>query len=82
MAAEHRFDGRCLAAVIQVGGRSVGVDVADLFRHYPAIGQRQLHTGRTAGAARGRGSKVVSIAVGTVAYDLGINFGTAYPGSF
>ena len=59
----------------------MGVDVADLFRHYLAIGQRQLHTGRTACTARGRGSKVVSIAVGTVAYDLGINFGTAYPGS-
>ena len=55
MAAEHRFDGSCLAAVIQVGGRSVGVDVADLFRHYPAVGQRQPHTGRTACAARCRG---------------------------
>lgn len=35
--AEHRFDGSCLAAVIQWSGRSVGVDVADLFERYSAI---------------------------------------------
>ena len=60
----------------------MGVDVADLFRRHPAIGQRQPHAGRTTCAAWCRGGKVIGITVGAIANDLGINFSTACPGSF
>ena len=50
MVTEHRLDGSGLAAVIQVGGGAVGVDIPDLLGGYTAVRQCQHRRHRPARA--------------------------------
>ena len=82
MRTEHFLDRRRLAAVVELGRARVSIDVIDLSRCEPGIGQRIAHRAHGGLAARQGRSHMKRVVVQTVAEHLRVNVRAAFPGVF